>query len=254
MSESSRLRRRHRRRRHQHRCGRRRRPDRLLAKVKSPTTSDVTTGILSAIDAVLAQLRGCGARQPRHAGDDPRHQRDPGAAQPHTGSRCSGIGGPATHSIPPLIGWPADLRAAISCRGDHRRRRDRDDRREIVPARRGRHPPLPRQCSRAGRRGRDHQRVRAGLIGHELGSRPDREGARRVHPRLAEPRDRLARAARAGERHYPQRGAAGGGGEVATALGERAERHGVRPAYLRAERRHADGPGLCAALPDADHR
>jgi N-methylhydantoinase A/oxoprolinase/acetone carboxylase beta subunit len=89
--------------------------DRLLAKVKHPTTPDVTTGILSALKLVLGQLDGA-ARQVRHVMLGTTHATNAILERRNLNRVATlRLGGPATHSIPPLLGWPAELRAAISC-------------------------------------------------------------------------------------------------------------------------------------------
>jgi N-methylhydantoinase A/oxoprolinase/acetone carboxylase beta subunit len=89
--------------------------DRLLAKVKHPTTPDVTTGILSALQRVLGQLDGAAARV-SHVMLGTTHATNAILERRHL-NRVAAIrlGGPATHAIPPLCSWPEDLKAAISC-------------------------------------------------------------------------------------------------------------------------------------------
>jgi N-methylhydantoinase A/oxoprolinase/acetone carboxylase beta subunit len=89
--------------------------DKLLAKVKHPTTSDVTTGILSALRLVLEQLDGSAAYV-SHVMLGTTHATN-AILERRNLNRVAALrlGGPATHSIPPLTGWPADLRAAVSC-------------------------------------------------------------------------------------------------------------------------------------------
>ncbi|NMH98417.1 hydantoinase/oxoprolinase N-terminal domain-containing protein [Pseudonocardia acidicola] len=89
--------------------------DRLLAKVKHPTTPDVTTGILSALRRVLEQLDGA-AGNVSHVMLGTTHATN-AILERRNLNRVAVIrlGGPATLSIPPLAGWPPDLKAAISC-------------------------------------------------------------------------------------------------------------------------------------------
>ena len=89
--------------------------DRLLAKVKHPTTSDVTTGILSALDRVLGQLEGASGRI-THVMLGTTHATNAILERRHL-NRVAAVrlGGPATHAIPPLSSWPPDLRGAVSC-------------------------------------------------------------------------------------------------------------------------------------------
>ena len=89
--------------------------DKLLAKVKHPTTPDVTRGILTALERVLAQLDGAAARV-SHVMLGTTHATN-AILERRNLNRVAAVrlGGPATHSIPPLSGWPADLKAAVSC-------------------------------------------------------------------------------------------------------------------------------------------
>ena len=89
--------------------------DRLLAKVKHPTTADVTTGILTALQRVIGQMDGAAARV-SHVMLGTTHATN-AILERRNLNRVAAVrlGGPATHSIPPLSSWPPDLRAAISC-------------------------------------------------------------------------------------------------------------------------------------------
>ncbi|GEL16566.1 hydantoinase/oxoprolinase N-terminal domain-containing protein [Pseudonocardia asaccharolytica] len=91
--------------------------DRLLAKVKHPTTPDVTTGILTALQFVLEQQDGAAAKV-SHVMLGTTHATN-AILERRNLNRVAAIrlGGPATHSIPPLSNWPVDLKAAISCGG-----------------------------------------------------------------------------------------------------------------------------------------
>jgi N-methylhydantoinase A/oxoprolinase/acetone carboxylase beta subunit len=86
--------------------------DRLLTKAKVPTTPDVTSGIEGAIAAVVAQVdRG----RITHAMFGTTHATN--AVLERRGLRRVGVvrlGGPATHAIRPLFGWPPDLREIVS--------------------------------------------------------------------------------------------------------------------------------------------
>jgi N-methylhydantoinase A/oxoprolinase/acetone carboxylase beta subunit len=94
------------------------RSDRLLAKAKVATTPDVTGGIVAAMTAVLqAQGDGQGIGKDRitHVMLGTTHATN--AVLERTRLRRVAvirIGGPATHGIRPLFGWPADLRKAVS--------------------------------------------------------------------------------------------------------------------------------------------
>jgi N-methylhydantoinase A/oxoprolinase/acetone carboxylase beta subunit len=89
--------------------------DKLLAKVKHPTTSDVTTGILSALRLVLEQVHGAAANV-NHVMLGTTHATN-AILERRNLNRVAALrlGGPATHAIPPLTSWPDDLKAAISC-------------------------------------------------------------------------------------------------------------------------------------------
>src|SRR5919106_4246337 len=84
--------------------------DRLIAKAKVPTTPDVSGGIATAISAIL----GDGAIFPERVGHvmlGTTHATN--ALLERRGLRRVAvvrIGGPATHAVPPLSTWPADLR------------------------------------------------------------------------------------------------------------------------------------------------
>jgi N-methylhydantoinase A/oxoprolinase/acetone carboxylase beta subunit len=86
----------------------------LLAKNKVPTTPDVTTGIENAIAGLLAQKAADPARV-THVMLGTTHATN--AVLERRGLERTAvlrIGGPATHSIPPLFGWPDELRKVIS--------------------------------------------------------------------------------------------------------------------------------------------
>ncbi|MGI5287672.1 hydantoinase/oxoprolinase N-terminal domain-containing protein [Nonomuraea polychroma] len=87
---------------------------RVIAKAKRPTTPEVTEGLRAALDAVLAKL---GDAQPRvtrvmlgttHATNAILERRNLGRVA------VLRLGAPATTSVPPLSGWPDDLRKAVS--------------------------------------------------------------------------------------------------------------------------------------------
>jgi N-methylhydantoinase A/oxoprolinase/acetone carboxylase beta subunit len=88
--------------------------DRVIAKAKVPGTPDITGGITAAIDAVL-----------RAPGVDPQRITHVMLGTTHATNAVLErrklrriavirIGGPATHSIRPMYGWPQDLTEAIS--------------------------------------------------------------------------------------------------------------------------------------------
>ncbi len=88
--------------------------DRVIAKAKVPGTPDITGGITAAIDTVL-----------RAPAADPRRITHVMLGTTHATNAVLErrklrrvavirIGGPATHSIRPMFGWPPDLTTAIS--------------------------------------------------------------------------------------------------------------------------------------------
>ncbi|WP_337002232.1 MULTISPECIES: hydantoinase/oxoprolinase family protein [unclassified Microbacterium] len=88
----------------------------VVASVKRPTTVDTGDGVAAAIDAVLA-ASGVDAALIGHAMLGTTHCTN--AIVERRGLGRVGIlrlGAPATTAVPPLEGWPDDLRAAI---GDH---------------------------------------------------------------------------------------------------------------------------------------
>jgi len=81
----------------------------VAASVKVPTTPDVQTGLLAALDAV----RGDGPVRRVHVGTTSftnalveRRQLEPAAA--------IRVGAPVSESLPPMTDWPADLRAKVN--------------------------------------------------------------------------------------------------------------------------------------------
>lgn len=89
------------------------RDDHLVSKAKEPTTPDVTAGIRSAIDVVLSD--DVDVHRISHAMLGTTHATN--AVLQRRGLRRVAVlrlGGPATFAVPPLSGWPQDLRDAIS--------------------------------------------------------------------------------------------------------------------------------------------
>ena len=90
------------------------RDDRVLAKAKVPCTPDITGGITAALDAVV-RAPGVAASQITHvmlgttratnAVLERRRLRRVAVIR---------IGGPATHGVRPMFGWPRDLAEAVS--------------------------------------------------------------------------------------------------------------------------------------------
>jgi N-methylhydantoinase A/oxoprolinase/acetone carboxylase beta subunit len=88
--------------------------DGVLAKAKTPTTADVTGGISAALEALLADSSHLADRI-THAMLGTTHATN--AILAGRGLRPVGalrIGGPATHSVPPLATWPLSLRGAVA--------------------------------------------------------------------------------------------------------------------------------------------
>ena len=88
--------------------------DTLLASAKLPTTPDVTTGIVGALNAVIGQAEIATSRITHlmlgttHATNAILERRNLDRVA------TIRIGAPATESVRPLFDWPEDLRAAIS--------------------------------------------------------------------------------------------------------------------------------------------
>jgi N-methylhydantoinase A/oxoprolinase/acetone carboxylase beta subunit len=85
----------------------------ILAKAKAITTEDVTTGIINALDMLL-KSSGTGGAQIGMVSFGTTHTTN--AIIERRGLNKVGIfrlGAPATTAIPPLTGWPEDLKEAI---------------------------------------------------------------------------------------------------------------------------------------------
>ncbi|WP_180903523.1 hydantoinase/oxoprolinase N-terminal domain-containing protein [Nonomuraea indica] len=90
--------------------------DRVVAKAKRPTTPDVTEGLRAALDAVLAEA-GAAAPDVRRVMLGTTHATNAVLERRNLGRvAVLRLGAPATTSVPPLCGWPADLREAV-CAG-----------------------------------------------------------------------------------------------------------------------------------------
>ncbi len=86
----------------------------LLASFKSPTTPDVTSGIRNALHGLVTTQPDLDVGAIRHAMLGTTHCTN--AILERSNLNRVGlirIGAPATMAIPPFVGWPADLRAAI---------------------------------------------------------------------------------------------------------------------------------------------
>ena len=86
----------------------------VVVKAKSLTTQDVTAGIVQALDALLNKSRvnpaevamvSLGTTHTTNALIERRNLNKVGIFR---------LGAPATTAIPPLTGWPEDLKQAIS--------------------------------------------------------------------------------------------------------------------------------------------
>ena len=90
------------------------REDRLLGKAKVPTTPDVSSGIQSSIETVLA-LDTVDVSRITHVMLGTTHATN-AVIERRALQRVAviRIGSPATHSVRPLFGWPGELRAAIA--------------------------------------------------------------------------------------------------------------------------------------------
>ncbi len=90
------------------------RADRVIAKAKVPGTPDITSGIIAAIDAVLS-TPGVEPRRIGYVMLGTTHATN--AVLERRNLRRIAvirIGGPATHSVRPMFGWPADLTEALT--------------------------------------------------------------------------------------------------------------------------------------------
>ena len=86
----------------------------IMAKIKTPTTPDVTSGIEAAISHLL-DASGVEASRITHVMLGTTHATN--AVLEHRDLERVAvirIGGPATHAIPPLFGWSQDLRDMVS--------------------------------------------------------------------------------------------------------------------------------------------
>src|SRR5262245_29878601 len=90
--------------------------DRVIAKTKSPTTPDVTTGIVSALQAVLTASQ-LSPQTIRYAMLGTTHCTN--AIVTRRGLSRVGVlrlGAPATRAVDPLLTWPSDLRQLVCAR------------------------------------------------------------------------------------------------------------------------------------------
>jgi N-methylhydantoinase A/oxoprolinase/acetone carboxylase beta subunit len=85
----------------------------VFAKAKTPTTPDVTTGIVQAIDMVLAAGVSAGDISAAMLGTT--HCINAILEREHLGRvGVVRLGAPATQAIPPLVDWPEDLRSLVA--------------------------------------------------------------------------------------------------------------------------------------------
>jgi N-methylhydantoinase A/oxoprolinase/acetone carboxylase beta subunit len=88
--------------------------NRLVAKTKARTTSDVSSGILQALQQILEQP-GVDRRYIAFAMLGTTHCTNAITERKHLSKVAAiRIGAPATLSIPPLFSWPEDLKAAVA--------------------------------------------------------------------------------------------------------------------------------------------
>ena len=90
------------------------RDDQVLAKAKVPCTPDITGGITAALDAVV-RAPGVAASQITHVMLGTTHATN-AVLERRRLRRVAviRIGGPATHGVRPMFGWPRDLAEAVS--------------------------------------------------------------------------------------------------------------------------------------------
>jgi N-methylhydantoinase A/oxoprolinase/acetone carboxylase beta subunit len=89
---------------------------RVLAEVKTPTTADVTTGIVAALRTLIAD-RGVDASHVQGVMIGTTHFTNAVVeAKRLMPTACIRLGLPATQALPPMVDWPDRLRAAL---GDH---------------------------------------------------------------------------------------------------------------------------------------
>jgi len=86
----------------------------LLASFKSPTTPDVTSGIRNALHGLVGTHPDLDLGAIKHAMLGTTHCTNAILERSHLNRvGLIRIGAPATLAIPPYVGWPADLRAAV---------------------------------------------------------------------------------------------------------------------------------------------
>src|SRR6266480_1657959 len=97
---------------------------RVLAEVKTPTTSDVTSGIVAALRALIADS-GVEAAAVQAVMIGTTHFTNAVVeAKRLMPTACIRLGLPATQALPPMVDWPPRLKQAIGnhaymCHGGH---------------------------------------------------------------------------------------------------------------------------------------
>jgi N-methylhydantoinase A/oxoprolinase/acetone carboxylase beta subunit len=86
---------------------------RVLAEIKTPTTADVTTGILAALRALLAQAAIDGGAVSAVMIGTTHFTNAVVERRRLVPTACVRLGMPATAALPPLVDWPDDLRQAL---------------------------------------------------------------------------------------------------------------------------------------------
>src|SRR5579875_755069 len=88
---------------------------RVVAAVKRATTSDVTGGIVEALEAVLRD-GGADAGAIEAVMIGTTHFTNAFVERRVAPAACVRLGLPATQALPPMVDWPDDLRTASGCR------------------------------------------------------------------------------------------------------------------------------------------
>ena len=87
--------------------------DRVLAKAKVPTSAEATAGMGQAVRTVLDRSR-CSPASVSHVMIGTTHATNAILERSKLGRvAVIRVAGPATHMLPPMAGWPDDLRAAV---------------------------------------------------------------------------------------------------------------------------------------------
>ncbi len=231
------------------------RADRIVAKAKVPCTPDITGGITRAIDTVL-HAPGADPRRISHVMLGTTHATN--AVLERRNLRRVAvirIGGPATHSVRPMFGWPRDLTDTISVGATIVDGGVEFDGRDLSPLDTD---AIARFLGGVGDAAQGivitsvfapvsprHELLAAEVVKRELGE---------IHVSLSHEIGSIGLLER--ENATILNGAlAGVARDVAEAMRAALAVHHLRAdQVLRAERRHPDGPRPCAAVPRAHHR